>query len=84
MSDNENIDINQGQDDEHKDLLLSYNPGDYSDEEGFSTRPKVNGVIKFSNKADMGASTKLDRKNPFWRLLRWPYRAPGIYPSSDI
>ena len=28
-------------------------PGDSSDEEEFSARPKVKGVIKFSNKADM-------------------------------
>ena len=53
MSDNENenVDINQGQGEDED--LASYNPGDSSDEEAFSARPKVNGVIKFSNKADM-------------------------------
>ena len=53
MSDNEveNVDINQGQDEELASLYE--NPGDSSDEEAFSARPKVNGVIKFSNKVDM-------------------------------
>ena len=34
MSDNENVDINPGQDEDED--LLSYNPGDSSDEEDFS------------------------------------------------
>ena len=48
MSDNENENVlNQGDEE-----LVSL-PGDSSDEEEFSARPKVKGVIKFSNKQDM-------------------------------
>ena len=51
MSDNENENVfNQGQ---ARDEELVSLPGDSSDEEEFSARPKVKGVIKFSNKADM-------------------------------
>ena len=51
MSDNENENVlNQGQ---VRDEELVSLPGDSSDEEEFSARPKVKGVIKFSNKQDM-------------------------------
>jgi len=51
MSDNENENVfDQGQ---VRDEELVSLPGDYSDEEEFSARPKVKGVIKFSNKQDM-------------------------------
>ena len=51
MSDNENENVfNQGQ---ARDEELVSLPGDSSDEEEFSARPKVKGVIKFSNKQDM-------------------------------
>ena len=84
MSDDENFNINRQENVD--DELQSLNPDDSSDEEGFSARPKVKGVIKFSHKADMAFYKACRSETFFRRLLCRPYGAPGIYPtcSSEI